>query len=135
MRSAILLTAGLGLMLAAPALAQTTASTSGSNQPAITKPAGNASASASSAQPASQQSQPATPAIQQAMKHDLQQAGFTDVQIMPESFLIRAHDRQGRPVMMVVNPNSVVAMTKASVPGGNSSSGGGSGSGGFASSK
>ncbi len=51
--------------------------------------------------------------IQQQMKRDLEQAGFTDVKIMPELFLIRAHDKQGRPVMMVVNPDSVLAMTKA----------------------
>lgn len=69
-------------------------------------------------------------AIAQQMKHDLEQSGFTDVTIMPESFLIRAHDKQGRPVMMVVNPDSVLAMTKMGGPSkmGDSANAGGSAS-------
>jgi hypothetical protein len=51
-------------------------------------------------------------AIRQRIKQDLEQAGFTNVQVMPESFLVRAHDRQGRPVMMVINPDSVVGVTE-----------------------
>lgn len=69
--------------------------------------------------------------VAKQMKHDLQQAGFTDVKIMPESFLIRARDKEGRPVMMVVNPDSVVAMTKLGGPSkmANSANSGGSGNG------
>ncbi|MBV8399239.1 MAG: hypothetical protein JOZ17_10920 [Acetobacteraceae bacterium] len=58
--------------------------------------------------------------IRQRIKQDLEQAGFTNVQVMPESFLVRAHDRQGRPVMMVINPDSVVGVTEM---GGNAPSG------------
>jgi len=50
-------------------------------------------------------------AAAQQMRQDLQGLGFTDVKIMPESFLIRAKDKQGRSVMMVVNPDSVLAVT------------------------
>ncbi len=70
--------------------------------------------------------------VAQQMKRDLQQAGFSDVKIMPESFLIRARDKEGRPVMMVVNPDSVVAMTKlggGSSKMANSANSGGSGNG------
>jgi hypothetical protein len=38
---------------------------------------------------------------------DLKIAGFTDIRVMPESFLVRAKDKRGRPVMMVINPDSV----------------------------
>ena len=31
---------------------------------------------------------------------------------MPESFLVRAKDRDGNPVMMVINPDSVLAVTE-----------------------
>lgn len=44
--------------------------------------------------------------------HDnLQAAGFTNIQVMPSSFLVRAKDQDGNPVMMVVNPDSVTAIT------------------------
>ncbi len=49
--------------------------------------------------------------IRQQVKQDLEQAGFTNVQVMPESFLVRATDKHGRPVMMVINPNSITAVT------------------------
>ena len=42
---------------------------------------------------------------QQQVQNNLQQAGFTDIQIMPSSFLVRAKDRAGNPVMMVINPD------------------------------
>jgi hypothetical protein len=48
--------------------------------------------------------------MQEQFKRDLESAGFTDVTIMPQSFLVRAKDRQGRPVMMVINPDSVTAL-------------------------
>jgi hypothetical protein len=45
------------------------------------------------------------------MKSELEQSGFTDVKVMPESFLVRAKDRDGHPVMMIVNPDSLTAVT------------------------
>ena len=52
--------------------------------------------------------------IQARVKNNLEQAGFTNVQIMPSSFLVRAKDKEGNPVMMVINPNSVTAITEVS---------------------
>ena len=52
--------------------------------------------------------------------NNLQKSGFTDIKIMPESFLVRAKDQQGNPVMMVINPDSITAVTE--IPGGNRSS-------------
>ena len=50
--------------------------------------------------------------LAQKMRDDLSKAGFTDIQIMPSSFLVRAKDLSGNPVMMVINPDSVTAITE-----------------------
>ena len=41
------------------------------------------------------------------MRTTLQQSGFTDVKIMPDSFLVRAKDKSGSPVTMFIGPDSV----------------------------
>lgn len=93
MRTFITTAAILGLTLA-PALAQ-----SSTTQP---NTAGTSSSNSGST------SAPMTPgAMQTTLKHDLSQAGFTDIQVMPSSFLVRAKDKAGHPVMMVINPDSV----------------------------
>ncbi len=55
--------------------------------------------------------QATTPAIEQKLRSSLSQAGFTDVHIMPQSFLVRAKDKDGNPVMMIINPDSMTAVT------------------------
>lgn len=50
--------------------------------------------------------------IAQKMREDLSKAGFTDIQIMPSSFLVRAKNSSGNPVMMVINLDSVTAITE-----------------------
>jgi hypothetical protein len=60
-----------------------------------------------------QQSQSTAP-IQQRVKSNLERAGYKNVQIMPSSFLVRATDQDGNPVMMVINPDSVTAVTALS---------------------
>jgi len=49
--------------------------------------------------------------MQKMMRSNLEKAGFTDVKVMPQSFLVRAKDPQGNPVMMVINPDSFEAVT------------------------
>ena len=66
--------------------------------------------------------------IRQHVAQDLQQAGFTDVHVMPESFLVRAKDKRGEPVMMVINPDSVTAVTEVGGTGQQGSNSGGSNS-------
>jgi hypothetical protein len=64
---------------------------------------------------ASAQGSPQAPnqqSVQARVKNNLEQAGFTNVQIMPSSFLVRAKDKEGNPVMMVINPDSVTAITE-----------------------
>jgi len=65
-------------------------------------------------QPQSQQTQnqQSQRPISQQIINDLQGAGYTDVRVMPESFLVRAKDRDGNPVMMVINPDSITAITE-----------------------
>ena len=58
------------------------------------------------------QGQGANQSIRQQVKNNLAQAGFSDIKIMPQSFLVRAKDKSGNPVMMVINPDSVMAVTE-----------------------
>ncbi len=90
----------------------------------------SATAQTQSAQPAGQnkgspQAQSQQP-IQQQVRKNLQQAGFTDIQLMPSSFLVRAKDKNGNQVMMVINPDSVTAVTEVPAA---STTGQGSGNG------
>ena len=45
--------------------------------------------------------------IRQTITADLKQAGFTDITMAPESFLIQAKDKEGHPVTMMMKPNSM----------------------------
>jgi len=86
---------GLAVLLAGPTLAQ----------------AANESGKMTGQQQSQQQSQN-NASIRQQVKNNLQQAGFSDIKIMPQSFLVRAKDKSGDPVMMVINPDSVTAVTE-----------------------
>ncbi len=55
--------------------------------------------------------------LRQTISHDLSQAGFTDIHIMPRSFVVHAKDRSGNPVEMLITPNSLTEV--AAVPAGN----------------
>jgi hypothetical protein len=83
MRTLFLAPALLALALSQPALAQST------NQP--------------------DQDIQALPAQLQKMLTD---AGLRDVQVVPHSFLVRAKDQDGNPVLMMVNPDSIMAVTE-----------------------
>jgi sporulation protein YlmC with PRC-barrel domain len=50
--------------------------------------------------------------VRQRLLADLREAGFTDVRIMPDSFLVQAKDRSGNPVTMFINPTSVAMVTR-----------------------
>jgi len=45
--------------------------------------------------------------LRQQMTTDLQQSGFKNVRVMPDSFLVQANDKAGNPVTMFITPNSV----------------------------
>jgi hypothetical protein len=75
-------------------------------------------AAAADTAPAGSTSQNAAPDAQapahlsQKLRNDLTKAGFTDITIMPSSFVVRAKDSQGKPVMMVINPDSLTKVTE-----------------------
>jgi hypothetical protein len=49
--------------------------------------------------------------IQAQLTTDLQRAGFTDVKIMPDSFLVQAKDKTGDPVTLFLSPGSIAEVT------------------------
>lgn len=53
--------------------------------------------------------------LQQKIRQDLGEAGFTDIRVVPRSFVVSARDRDGNPVEMMITPNSITAMT-AGIP-------------------
>jgi hypothetical protein len=50
------------------------------------------------------------PALRDQVKDALQQAGFKNIRIISESFLVRAIDQNGDPVVMVIRPDSLRTM-------------------------
>ena len=59
----------------------------------------------------SNNSPPSAAQIQQNLHQELSKAGYTDIQIIPGSFLVRAKDSKGNPTEMMVTPNSLTAVT------------------------
>jgi hypothetical protein len=56
-------------------------------------------------------SQPSQSSIRQQLTNDLQQSGFTNIKVVPDSFLVKATDRSGNPVAMFIGPNSETEVT------------------------
>ena len=48
--------------------------------------------------------------LRDQVRDDLTKAGFSDVKVMPESFLVRAKDPKGNPVMMVIKRMMMLMM-------------------------
>jgi hypothetical protein len=69
-----------------------------------------------------------TQAIEQNVQARLGRAGYTDVEMIPTSFLVRAKDPDGNPVMLVLGPETLTGSNDAvsdqeSADGGSSSGG------------
>jgi sporulation protein YlmC with PRC-barrel domain len=54
----------------------------------------------------------------------LQDQGFSDIRVMPSSFLVRAKDKDGNPVVMSVSPDSMTEVAEIG-PNGTNTNGGG----------
>lgn len=52
--------------------------------------------------------------IAQKLRADLGKAGYTDITIIPSSFIVLAKNSEGSAVTMMISPDSVTAMTEAS---------------------
>jgi PRC-barrel domain len=54
--------------------------------------------------------------MREQMTSTLQKSGFSDVKVMPDAFLVSAKDKNGNPVTMFINPNSVTELVGTSTP-------------------
>jgi PRC-barrel domain len=79
----------------------------------------NAPASSPSATSASTTGQ--TP-LRENIRGMLQRSGFSNIRIMASSFMIRAQDQQGNPVIMSVSPDSVTEISELGTSGANTPS-------------
>ncbi len=59
----------------------------------------------------------------------LQKSGFSDIRVMPSSFMIHAKDQDGNPVLMSVSPDSVTEVAEIGTSGGGGASQPGSANG------
>lgn len=93
----LLLGTALSLLLSGAALAQAPAQ--GSHQ---------AANPGQMAQP-SQQPPANAPMTVEKLKSDLQSAGFSDVKVMAEAFVVQAKTKDGNPVVMTIGPHGFSA--------------------------
>ena len=95
MKKTILAAAAILTTVSSVALAQTPSSNPGS-----------APAAATTTTP-----QPAGTSLRQQLTNSLQQSGFTNIKVVPDSFLVQANDKSGNPVTMFIGPNSATEFT------------------------
>ena len=69
------------------------------------------SSPSTSAPPAATKTQTGGAGLQQQVTTNLQNSGFTNVKVMPDSFLVQATDKSGNPVTMFIGPNSMTEVT------------------------
>jgi hypothetical protein len=56
-------------------------------------------------------SQMSVSSLRQQLTNSLQQSGFTNIKVVPDSFLVQANDKSGNPVTMFIGPNSTAEFT------------------------
>ena len=96
------------IVAAAIVLASAVSASAQTNSPAPNTGRSTAAPSSSAAQ--DQANAPNEP-LRQQVRDNLAKAGFTDIRVMPTSFMVRAKDQSGNPVMMVINPDSFTEVT------------------------
>src|ERR1700761_3279013 len=52
-----------------------------------------------------------SPRVRQELTQMLQKSGFTDIRVAPTSFMVRAKDQDGNPVVMSISPDHFAEMT------------------------
>ncbi len=60
--------------------------------------------------------------LPQEIRAKLREDGFSDVKVVPGSFIVSAKDKRGEPVTMVIGPNSMMMVTQVTNGMGNSTS-------------
>jgi hypothetical protein len=92
----------LALAVSGTAFAQSTTAANNSTAPAAAKP--------------QQTDQQSTLTIAK-LTQDLQKAGFTDVNVLEDAFLIQAKTKDGHPIMMTIGPNGMSALEVSNASG------------------
>lgn len=101
----LLTSAAVLALFASPVLAQTSTSQNQSNPQATTNSSQNIAAA-------------------QKIKQDLQNAGFTDVKVVAESFVVQARSKDGDPVLMTIGPRGMSVFEAMNTNGGTGSNSG-----------
>lgn len=114
MLSRILTAAVLATALGATAFAADSSSSSSANTSAMNNAANANGAGVTNNVPQTAQNLP------QEIRSKLKDDGFTDVKVVPGSFIVSAKDKRGEPVTMMIGPNSMMMVTQ--VTGGTGSS-------------
>jgi hypothetical protein len=57
------------------------------------------------------------PSIRQHIQQDLEKAGYTNIKVMPASFVAEAKDKQGNPVTLLITPDSVTTVVEEQASG------------------
>ena len=95
MKTTTLVAAAILTTVSSAALAQAASSNSGSTASPTT--AANQHSNSSS--------------LRQQLTSSLKESGFTNVKVVPDSFLVQANDKSGNPVTMFIGPNSATEFT------------------------
>jgi opacity protein-like surface antigen len=106
MLSRILAAAALVTALATTAFAADSSSRSSANTSAL-----NSATNANGANATSNAQQTAQN-LPQEIRAKLKDDGFTDVKVVPGSFIVSAKDKKGEPVTMVIGPDSMMMVTQ-----------------------
>ena len=104
MRLTLLATGTVLLLCTTAAIAQTNAP----SPPTVAPSADSADTSTNTATP-----------LRDNIRDMLQKSGFSDIRMLPSSFMIRAKDQQGNPVVMSVSPDSVTEISELGTSGAN----------------
>ena len=73
-----------------------------------------------------------TPVAAQQIQQDLKKAGFTDVKVVAESFVVQAKSKDGDPVVMTIGPHGMSVFEAMNSGSGSNASSGTTGSAGSA---
>ncbi|WP_157460843.1 MULTISPECIES: hypothetical protein [Bradyrhizobium] len=96
---------------------------------ALQAPALAQGSNSQSASPNNQANNQSSQPLPREIKQKLQKQGFSDINVVPGSFIVSAKDSNKDPVMMVIGPHSLTMFTEISTQGQTTgSASGGSGS-------
>jgi hypothetical protein len=97
----------LALAVSGTAFAQSTTGAANPSPPAAANPSSPVAAK-------SQKADRSAPTIEK-LTQDLQKAGFSDVKVLEDAFLVQAKTKDGNPILMSIGPNGVSALEVSKV--------------------